>query len=42
MEISFTDREADVMQWAAMDRQDASEGARSYLERRPPKFTRLP
>ncbi len=33
--------EADDWQWRAMDRADAREGARSYAERRPPRFERL-
>jgi enoyl-CoA hydratase/carnithine racemase len=34
-------READVAQWAAIDRPDALEGAMSLIERRPPNFERL-
>jgi enoyl-CoA hydratase/carnithine racemase len=34
-------RETDALQWASMDRIDASEGARSLLERRPPSFPRI-
>lgn len=34
-------READVAQWAAIDRPDALEGALSLIERRPPNFERL-
>lgn len=34
-------READKMQWEAIDRPDALEGAMSLIERRAPKFTRL-
>ena len=33
--------EADEATWAAIDRPDAAEGARSLVERRPPRFTRL-
>ena len=33
--------EADEATWAAIDRPDAAEGARSLVERRPPNFTRL-
>ena len=34
-------RETEVVQWQAMDRIDAREGAQSLLERRPPAFPRL-
>ncbi len=34
-------RQADVAQWAAIDRPDALEGAMSLIERRPPNFERL-
>lgn len=34
-------RDADAAQWRALDRPDALEGARSYLEKRPPHFARL-
>ncbi len=34
-------READTVQWQALDRPDALEGAQSYLEKRPPRFARL-
>ena len=34
-------READQVQWAAVGRPDAAEGARALLERREPKFRRL-
>lgn len=34
-------READALQWESMDRVDATEGARSLLERRPPSFPRV-
>jgi enoyl-CoA hydratase/carnithine racemase len=34
-------READEVQWAALDRADAREGAAALLERRPPHFDRL-
>ena len=34
-------REAEVVQWQAMDRVDSTEGVRSLLERRPPAFPRL-
>lgn len=34
-------READDYQWAALDRDDSTEGARSFLERRPPTFARV-
>jgi enoyl-CoA hydratase/carnithine racemase len=34
-------READAVQWAAMDRPDAREGAQALLEKRPPRFPRL-
>jgi enoyl-CoA hydratase/carnithine racemase len=34
-------READRIQWAALERPDAAEGARALLERREPKFRRL-
>jgi enoyl-CoA hydratase/carnithine racemase len=34
-------REAESVQWQAMDRVDATEGVRSLLERRPPAFPRL-
>jgi len=34
--------DADAAQWRALDRPDALEGAQSYLEKRPPKFARIP
>ena len=34
-------READRVQWAALERGDAAEGAKALLERREPKFMRL-
>ncbi len=34
-------RETDKVQWQALDRPDALEGTRSFIERRPPKFARL-
>jgi enoyl-CoA hydratase/carnithine racemase len=34
-------REVDRVQWAAVSRPDAAEGARALLERREPKFPRL-
>jgi enoyl-CoA hydratase/carnithine racemase len=34
-------READRVQWAAVGRPDAAEGAKALLERRDPKFKRL-
>jgi enoyl-CoA hydratase/carnithine racemase len=34
-------RETDEVQWEALDRPDALEGTRSFIERRPPKFARL-
>ena len=34
-------RETDVIQWKAVDRPDAMEGVRSFVERRPPRFARL-
>jgi enoyl-CoA hydratase/carnithine racemase len=34
-------RDADVAQWRAIDHPDALEGARSYLEKRPPRFARI-
>ncbi len=34
-------RDADVAQWRAIDHPDALEGARSYLEKRPPHFARV-
>jgi enoyl-CoA hydratase/carnithine racemase len=34
-------REAEAVQWQAMDRVDATEGVQSLLERRPPSFGRL-
>jgi enoyl-CoA hydratase/carnithine racemase len=34
-------REVDKVQWAAVSRPDAAEGARALLERREPKFPRL-
>jgi enoyl-CoA hydratase/carnithine racemase len=34
-------READAVQWAAVGRPDAAEGARALLERREPRFARL-
>ena len=34
-------RDADEVQWAAVARPDATEGAMSLLERRPPQFSRL-
>jgi len=34
-------READRVQWAALERADAAEGAKALLERREPKFMRL-
>jgi enoyl-CoA hydratase/carnithine racemase len=34
--------DADAAQWRALDHPDALEGAQSYLEKRPPKFTRIP
>jgi enoyl-CoA hydratase/carnithine racemase len=35
-------RDADAAQWRALDHPDALEGAQSYLEKRPPRFARLP
>jgi enoyl-CoA hydratase/carnithine racemase len=35
-------RDADAAQWRALDHADALEGAQSYLEKRPPKFARIP
>jgi enoyl-CoA hydratase/carnithine racemase len=34
-------RDADAAQWRAIDHPDALEGARSYLEKRPPRFARI-
>lgn len=34
-------RDADAAQWRALDRPDALEGVRSYLEKRPPRFIRV-
>jgi enoyl-CoA hydratase/carnithine racemase len=34
-------REIDEVQWAALGRPDAREGAMALLERRPPRFPRL-
>jgi enoyl-CoA hydratase/carnithine racemase len=34
-------RDADTAQWRAIDHPDALEGARSYLEKRPPAFARI-
>jgi enoyl-CoA hydratase/carnithine racemase len=34
-------RDADAAQWRALDRPDALEGVRSYLEKRPPRFARI-
>lgn len=34
-------READVVQWAALDRPDPAEGARALVDRRAPNFPRL-
>jgi enoyl-CoA hydratase/carnithine racemase len=34
-------READALQWKSLDRPDAAEGVRSFVERRPPQFPRL-
>jgi len=34
-------RDADTAQWRALDHPDALEGAKSYLEKRPPKFARI-
>ncbi len=33
--------DADRVQWRALDHPDALEGAKSYLEKRPPKFARI-
>jgi enoyl-CoA hydratase/carnithine racemase len=35
-------RETEPVQWAAVGSPDATEGVRSYLERRPPAFERIP
>jgi enoyl-CoA hydratase/carnithine racemase len=35
-------READSVQWQAVARPDAAEGARALVERREPRFARLP
>jgi len=40
-ELEAALRETDALQWESMDRIDASEGARSLLERRPPAFPRI-
>jgi enoyl-CoA hydratase/carnithine racemase len=34
-------READTVQWKAVARPDATEGARALVEKRAPKFERL-
>lgn len=34
-------READELQWRALDHPDSTEGVQSYLEKRPPRFARL-
>ena len=34
-------READVVQWKAVGRPDATEGARALVEKRAPRFERL-
>jgi enoyl-CoA hydratase/carnithine racemase len=34
-------READAVQWKAVGRPDATEGARALMEKRAPRFERL-